>query len=64
MSSEELQAKELKRLKRKRYQQNKKSKWFDNKINTFIYVKGLPKDVTTEEISKYFVKCGSLKIDP
>lgn len=64
MTADELKAKELKRLKRKRYQQNRKNKWFDNKNNTYIYITGLPDDVTKQELQKYFLKCGSLKIDP
>ena len=43
---------------------NKKNKWFEDKHNTFIYVSGLPRDITASELSKYFVKCGSLKVDP
>lgn len=54
----------MKRLKRKRYQQNRKNKWFDNKNNTYIYITGLPCDITQQELQKYFLKCGSLKIDP
>jgi HIV Tat-specific factor 1 len=26
--------------------------WFDLKVNTHVYVTGLPEDVTTEEVSK------------
>jgi len=51
-------------LKRKRYQENKKKKWFENKVNTYIYVKGLPETVIKEDIAEYFKKCGMFKIDP
>ena len=42
---------------------NKKKKWFDNKLNTFIYVEGLPLDTNPEEIKEYFKKCGVIKLD-
>lgn len=42
---------------------NKKKKWFDNKLNTFIYVDGLPLDTNSEEIKEYFNKCGAIKLD-
>lgn len=42
---------------------NKKKKWFENKLNTFIYVDGLPLDVNLEEIKEYFKKCGVIKLD-
>lgn len=38
--------------------------WFDLKVNTHVYVTGLPDDVTTEEIVEVFSKCGIIKEDP
>ncbi|KAJ6793229.1 HIV Tat-specific factor 1-like protein isoform X2 [Iris pallida] len=38
--------------------------WFDLKINTHVYVNGLPDDVTFEEIVEVFSKCGIIKEDP
>ncbi|CAN6325725.1 unnamed protein product [Urochloa humidicola] len=38
--------------------------WFDLKVNTHIYVNGLPHDVTVEEIVEVFSKCGIIKEDP
>ena len=64
LSAEELKAKELKRLKRKRYNENKKKKWFESKNTTYIYVEGLPKDATEDELSTFFKKCGIIKLDP
>ncbi|KAF0891805.1 hypothetical protein E2562_010988 [Oryza meyeriana var. granulata] len=38
--------------------------WFDLKVNTHVYVTGLPDDVTAEEIVEVFSKCGIIKEDP
>ncbi|XBI93116.1 hypothetical protein VPH35_030036 [Triticum aestivum] len=38
--------------------------WFDLKVNTHVYVTGLPEDVTAEEIVEVFSKCGIIKEDP
>ncbi|XP_068647899.1 splicing factor U2AF-associated protein 2-like isoform X2 [Aristolochia californica] len=38
--------------------------WFDLKVNTHVYVTGLPDDVTTEEVVEVFSKCGIIKEDP
>ncbi|KAM7272799.1 hypothetical protein ACFE04_027463 [Oxalis oulophora] len=38
--------------------------WFELKVNTHVYVTGLPDDVTIEEVSEVFTKCGILKEDP
>ncbi|KAG4919692.1 hypothetical protein JHK85_057973 [Glycine max] len=35
--------------------------WFELKINTHVYVTGLPEDVTTDEIVEVFSKCGIIK---
>ena len=64
MTAEELQLREQKRLKKKRYQENKKRKWFQTKVNHYIYVQGLPTDITENELRDYFVRCGVLRLDP
>eukprot|EP01018_Ginkgo_biloba_P015555 Gb_19844 [translate_table: standard] len=38
--------------------------WFDLKVNTHVYVTGLPEDVTLEEVVGAFSKCGIIKEDP
>ncbi|XP_042034328.1 splicing factor U2AF-associated protein 2-like isoform X1 [Salvia splendens] len=38
--------------------------WFDLKVNTHVYVTGLPEDVTIEEMVEVFSKCGIIKEDP
>ncbi|XP_031277114.1 HIV Tat-specific factor 1 homolog isoform X2 [Pistacia vera] len=38
--------------------------WFELKVNTHVYVTGLPDDITTEEVVEVFSKCGIIKEDP
>ncbi|KAL9254085.1 17S U2 SnRNP complex component HTATSF1-like protein [Drosera capensis] len=38
--------------------------WFELKVNTHVYVTGLPVDVTLEEVVEVFSKCGIIKEDP
>ncbi|XVE90694.1 hypothetical protein DITRI_Ditri20bG0097500 [Diplodiscus trichospermus] len=38
--------------------------WFELKVNTHVYVTGLPDDVTEEELVEVFSKCGIIKEDP
>lgn len=63
MSEEDLKKKEQKKLKRKRAQQNKKKRWFENQNNTFVYMQGLPNDITEEELAEFAKKCGVLRVD-
>ncbi|KAK4849907.1 hypothetical protein QYF36_001984 [Acer negundo] len=37
--------------------------WFELKVNTHVYVTGLPDDVTVEEVVEVFSKCGIIKED-
>ena len=38
--------------------------WFELRTNTSVYVEGLPADSTAEEVSRFFSKCGVIKLDP
>ncbi|PQP95032.1 splicing factor U2AF-associated protein 2 isoform X2 [Prunus yedoensis var. nudiflora] len=38
--------------------------WFELKVNTHVYVTGLPDDVTFDEVVEVFTKCGIIKEDP
>ncbi|XP_050381075.1 splicing factor U2AF-associated protein 2 [Argentina anserina] len=38
--------------------------WFELKVNSHIYVTGLPNDVTVDEVVEVFSKCGIIKEDP
>ena len=64
LSAEELKLKELKKLKKKRYTENKKRKWYQTKVNNYIYIQGLPNDITEQELKDYFIRCGVLRLDP
>ncbi|KAF4346860.1 hypothetical protein G4B88_015481 [Cannabis sativa] len=37
--------------------------WFELKVNTHVYVTGLPEDVTVDEVVEVFSKCGIIKED-
>lgn len=55
--------KERNRKKTKRQAEKRKEKWYQAKINTFIYISGLPQDITEEELKDFAVKAGVLRID-
>lgn len=38
--------------------------WFELKVNTHVYVTGLPDDITFDEVVEVFSKCGIIKEDP
>ena len=64
VSEEQMKLRELRKQKRKRNAENRKKKWFNQKVNTYIYIQGLSGDTTVEELSDYFKKCGMIKLDP
>ena len=44
--------------------ENKKRKWYQTKVNNYIYVQGLPDDINEQELKDYFVRCGVIRLDP
>jgi HIV Tat-specific factor 1 len=58
-----LQKREKNRKKAKRQAEKKKEKWYQAKINTFVYISGLPQDITEEELKEFVIKAGVLRID-
>lgn len=38
--------------------------WFELKVNSHVYITGLPEDVTVDEVVEVFSKCGIIKEDP
>jgi len=38
LTAEEIKLREIKKLKKKRYQENKKRKWYQSRVNTYIYI--------------------------
>lgn len=55
---------ERKRRKNKKQKERKKKKWYKARLNTSVYIKGFPKDVTREEIKEMFSRCGVIRLDP
>lgn len=56
--------KEKKRKKNKKQKERKKKKWYKARMNTSVYIQGLPKDVKKEEIKEMFSRCGVIRLDP
>ncbi|TMW63484.1 hypothetical protein Poli38472_002425 [Pythium oligandrum] len=50
-------------LKRKKKNKKKSDKWKKSKVNTWVYVNGLPLDVTVEEVRDHFARCGVIQTD-
>ncbi|KAL3677846.1 hypothetical protein R1sor_020802 [Riccia sorocarpa] len=48
----------------KKEPQKEPESWFELKVNTHVYVTGLPEDATVEEVVTVFSKCGVIKEDP
>lgn len=52
-------------MKKKNRQKNKKkTTWYSAKINSNVYVSGLPSDITFEEMQVFFKKAGIIRINP
>ncbi|ETN22172.1 hypothetical protein PPTG_02190 [Phytophthora nicotianae INRA-310] len=49
--------------KRKKKKKKKNDKWKKSKKNTWVYVNGLPLDVTVQEVHDHFAKCGVIQPD-
>jgi hypothetical protein len=56
--------KEKKRKKNKKQRERKKKKWYKARMNSSVYIQGLPKDVKKEEIKEMFSRCGVIRLDP
>ncbi|GLE03006.1 hypothetical protein PINS_up011885 [Pythium insidiosum] len=56
------QAKADKKRKKKK-SKSKGGRWQKAKSNTWVYVNGLPLDVTLEEVRDHFAKCGVIQTD-
>lgn len=67
-NTEGLTPEELRKLKRKekkkqRAKEKKKRAWYTPKIQSSIYVQGLPKDITRAEIIEFFGRAGVFRLD-
>jgi HIV Tat-specific factor 1 len=49
--------------KKQKQKEKKRNKWYEAKINSNVYVSGLPKDITDHELSEFFSKCGFIRKD-
>lgn len=49
--------------KQKKKKKKKNDKWKRSKKNTWVYVNGLPLDVTVQEVHDHFAKCGVIQSD-
>lgn len=63
------EARKRKKEKKKQYLKRKKQRiesgqWVDSTKNYSVYVSGLPKDTTLEEVAEVFKRAGLIKIDP
>ena len=63
LSGEEIKAIEKKRKKYQKQKEKRKQKLKDIRNNSCVYVRGLPPDITEDEVEKYFSKAGMIKID-
>ena len=55
---------EKNRKKAEKEKQKKKQKWYTPRINTNIYVTGLPPEITEEQMSEFFIKAGVIRLNP
>ncbi|KAH9101527.1 hypothetical protein AeMF1_021750 [Aphanomyces euteiches] len=49
--------------KKRKKSKKKKSKWTASKQNTWVYITGLPLDITVQEVHDHFNKCGVIQKD-
>lgn len=54
---------ERNRKKAEKDRQKKRKLWYTPRINTNIYIKGLPEDITEEEMAEFFGKAGIIRIN-
>jgi HIV Tat-specific factor 1 len=54
---------ERNRKKKQRLKEKKKQKWYNSKIQSSIYIQGLPKDITRNEVIEFFSRAGVLRLD-
>lgn len=64
LTDEQIKILEKKKKKIDKLKDKKKEKWYAPKVNSNIYVNGLPKDITEFELMEYFSRCGFIRKDP
>lgn len=63
LSAEELRKQRRKEKKKQRAKEKRKKNWYDPRINSCIYVQGLPLDITRNEVVDFFSKAGVIRLD-
>eukprot|EP00752_Nemacystus_decipiens_P005959 g5381.t1 len=53
-----------KKDKKKKNKKKRGAQWNKKATNLWVYVQGLPMDITTEELREHFNKCGIIATDP
>lgn len=64
LSAEELRKQRRKEKKKQRDKEKRKKAWYVSRINSCVYVQGLPKDITRQELIDFFEKAGVIRVDP
>ena len=49
--------------KRKRQKEKKRAKWYCPKVNTNVYISGLPATITEARVAEFFSKAGIIRLD-
>ena len=64
LTDEKIKILEKNKKKLDKFKEKKKEKWYAPKVNSNIYISGLPKDITEFELAEYFSRCGFIRKDP
>ena len=64
LTDEQMNILEKNKKKLDKLKDKKKEKWYAPKVNSNIYISGLPKDITEFELAEYFSRCGFIRKDP
>ena len=66
LTEEQIKKIEKNKKKAAKQKEKKKQKWYEAKINTNIYIEGLPTDqeVSLDILKEFFLKAGCLRLDP
>ncbi|KAL4434883.1 hypothetical protein ABPG74_021222 [Tetrahymena malaccensis] len=64
MTAEQIKKIKRNKKKAKRQAEKKKQKWYQSRVNTYIYVKGLPHSITEEKLDEFFSRAGVIRKDP
>ncbi|EGR27521.1 RNA binding domain protein [Ichthyophthirius multifiliis] len=63
IKNEDIRKIKRKKAKQRRQNEKKKEKWYNPKYNTYIYISGLPKNITIEKLDQFFSRAGVIRKD-